>query len=309
MEEKIVYTKYSDERKKGYAIQTAIVVTEKGKIVKKKAIFPEGKSHIKRMVENCQILTDIYGKEHVAQCLKFNDSEMYMEYVEGERLSEVLERFLIRHEYDEYGSMIDRYIAFLKKSCSEDAKKYNLTEPDVSSTERVSNIDMIFDNVILRDNEFVIIDYEWLVPKIDYRIVLSRALSIFYIRASREEYIEKTNEKLRDEYEGIDSNYCEKVNNNLVNVVMNNLFDKYRKIISQSSAVTPLELQNLREKVKETISACEEKDKVIHNKEYIINKLEVITQRQSAELSEIKATRGYKFLENIRVLRDRFMNN
>ena len=302
MEEKIVYTKYSDERKKEYAIQTSIVVTENGKMVKKKAIFPEGKSHIKRMVENCQILTDIYGKEHVAQCLESSDAEMYMKYVEGERLSEVLERFLIRHEYDKYESMIDRYIAFLKMSCLEDAKEYNLTETDLSSTERLSNIDMIFDNVILRDNEFVIIDYEWLVPKIDYRIVLSRALSLFYIRANNGKYIEKVNKKISDEHEGVEKDYCEKVNNNLVNVVMNNVLDKYRKIISQQSVVTHLELQSLKEKIKQIISACEEKDEVI-------NKLELTIQRQSTELLEIKATRGYKLLENIRGLREWFINN
>ena len=227
MKGKMIYTKYSDERKKEYAVQTSIVVTEIGKIVKKKAVFPEGKSHIKRMAENCQILTDIYGKEHVAQCLEYTDEEMCMEYVEGNLLSEVLERFLTRHEYDNYESMLGRYIAFLKKSCLDDEGEYIFKENDLLSAERLSNIDMIFDNIILRDNEFVIIDYEWLVPKIDYKIILYRALSVFYIRAKHRPDIER----IKGGYKFFKRMDYEKINEQFVTNVADKMLFKYKREI------------------------------------------------------------------------------
>lgn len=243
MKGKIIYTKYSDERKKEYAVQTTIVITEFGKIVKKKAIFSEGKSHIKRMAENCQILTAIYGKEHVAQCLDYSDEEVCMEYVEGELLSKVLERFLTRHEYDDYEYMLGRYIAFLKKSCIDDKSEYVFEENDLLSTDRLSNIDMIFDNIILRDNEFVIIDYEWLVPKIDYKIVLYRVLSLFYLRAKNRQDIKRMNEK----YELFKRGDYEKINEKFVADVMDEILSKYKKEVWQPSIVNSLELQKLKE--------------------------------------------------------------
>lgn len=307
MEEKTIYIKYSDDRKKEYAIQTAIVIAKNGKMVKKKAIFPEGKSHIKRMVENFHILTGIYGKEHVAQCLKYSDTEMYMEYIEGERLSEVLEMFLERNEHDKFESMLGKYIVFLKDSCSEDKMEYHLEEKDLSSIERVSNIDMIFDNIILRNDEFVIIDYEWLLPKIDYRIVLSRALSIFSIRASNCRGIEKAN--LQDRNDVFDWVACKEISESIVNVVIESALNKYKKMITIPAIVDPVEVQALKDKIKETSFACEKKEKIIQEKDEVLEDLEKNIRRQSEELKAIKETRGYKVLENIRALRKKYINN
>ena len=119
MKEKCIYTKFAPERNKQFAVQTSIVVCDGIKYVKKTAMYSEAEQHIKAMVENCNILTDIYGKDCVAQCIHSTSSEMYMEYVSGETLSVILENLLSEKQYDEFYDLINKYVLFIKKSCSD----------------------------------------------------------------------------------------------------------------------------------------------------------------------------------------------
>lgn len=234
MKEKCIYTKFAPERNKQFAVQTSIVVCDGIKYVKKTAMYSEAEQHIKAMVENCNILTDIYGKDCVAQCIHSTSSEMYMEYVSGETLSVILENLLSEKQYDEFYDLVNKYVLFIKKSCSDFCDLNNEYNFDFMSPNRITNIDFIFDNIIVRNGEFVIIDYEWLVSKIDYKYVLYRAVNIFslrskdYIKRNILSYIEKKYKLLEySSHKGLDEM--------IYFHVFNDLLEKYRKNITTFS--------------------------------------------------------------------------
>ena len=231
MKEKCIYTKFAPERNKQFAVQTSIVVCDGIKYVKKTAMYSEAEQHIKAMVENCNILTDIYGKDCVAQCIHSTSSEMYMEYVSGETLSVILENLLSEKQYDEFYDLVNKYVLFIKKSCSDFCDLNNEYNFDFMSPNRITNIDFIFDNIIVRDDKFVIIDYEWLVTKIDYKYVLYRALNTFLVR---KKYDTGHNifQRVEDEYELNECSTYKMLDEKIYYYVLNDLLHEYRKSIT-----------------------------------------------------------------------------
>lgn len=284
VDDKVIYVKYSDERKKEYAIQTAIIIRGGKKLVRKKAIYPEGNAHIKQMVENCHILTEMYGKNRVAQCQNYTDKELYMEYVEGETLSTVLNRMIERKEYENFENMLKQYIDFLKISCL-DNEENKIIGNDLKSPLRKCNIDLIFDNIIVRNDVFVIIDYEWLLANVDYRVVLSRAISVFEVRSSRanECYMIKKY-KIRND----DANA--KIVENLMRNVLEIKKDRYNKLVYCPAIMNPEEVKMIMDENEVLI------EEIMKMREDIIKVRE--------ELKNIKSTRGYRLLEKIRTMRD-----
>lgn len=228
MKEKCIYTKFAPERNKQFAVQTSIVVCDGIKYVKKTAMYSEAEQHIKAMVENCNILTDIYGKDCVAQCIHSTSSEMYMEYVSGETLSVILENLLSEKQYDEFYDLVNKYVLFIKKSCSDFCDFNNEYNFDFMSPNRITNIDFIFDNIIVRDDKFVIIDYEWLVTKIDYKYVLYRALDTFRLR-SKDNMIMNWIWTFLKEFSEVEINRYKKANTLIYLHVSDNLLQRYSK--------------------------------------------------------------------------------
>lgn len=231
--EKIIYTKFSSERKKEFAIQTSIVEIDGVKYSRKKAMYPEAKIHIKRIVENCDVLTKIYGKKHVAQCVKVSDDEVYTEFIEGITLSKKIEESILSNNINLFYNYVDEYITFIKKSCLSNNNSIEMFEiSQLDSKKRCSNIDMIFDNIIVENNNWIIIDYEWLVPKIDYRFVLYRTINILLERNKirYEDIIYDIREKYIIQP---DPNYI-KWTNVFGEFIFDNYIQRYTKSISQN---------------------------------------------------------------------------
>lgn len=302
MVEKTIYTKYAVDRKKEFAVQTSILDLGNKRIVRKRALFPEANCHIKRMVENCKILTSIYGEDHVAQCLKYNDTEFDMEYINGERLSDILEQLIARHEIKKYESLLNRYIEFVKISSSDEVDVYSISKEDLSTNNRISNIDFIFDNIIVRNDDFVVIDYEWLVPKIDYRIVLFRALFIFELRAKNDRYLDEINKKLMSDHEMNSADYYKNINDDLIKIVADYRLDNYKKNIYE--AVISSHKESLM--LKQAMQACVDKDNIIQAMERDFQEKNNIIHALESDIQAIKSTRGFKFLEKMRAVRKLF---
>lgn len=273
--EKIIYTKFSSERKKEFAIQTSIVEIDGVKYSRKKAMYPEARRHIKRIAENCDILTKIYGKEHVAQCVKVSDDEVDTEYIDGITLSKKIEEFILYNNDDMLNDYINKYTDFLKKSCSVDEID-NLDEKiiQLDSSKRCTNIDLIFDNIIDKNGKWVIIDYEWLVPKLNYKFVLYRVLYTFEERNKyHEEILNAIRNKNSIEYR---KEYIECMNV-FYALVIDSFLGKYFKTITNENSI-------IRELKEENNNIKEE------------------NIRLKNDIIAIKSTRDYRLLEKIRKL-------
>lgn len=171
------YIHYAFARQKAYATRTEVYL---GGIpsVRKVALHEEAKTHIAKNVENCQILSRIYGKEHVAQAKLLDDGSLQMEYIEGESLAALTAKAV-----QEIGAQgFADYINFYCNTILRGTKLTDSVSFDVHAEERHIDMDLNLDNVIIRDGNFVIIDYEWLLPDVSALYLLWRVLSLFWLR-------------------------------------------------------------------------------------------------------------------------------
>ena len=90
----IVFTKYSAERSRAFAIRTDIIKENKDCLtVEKRALYPEGKAHIKNICHWYQLLQQEYKAEQFAAagCEETEDG-VRLEYLSGETLQERMEK-------------------------------------------------------------------------------------------------------------------------------------------------------------------------------------------------------------------------
>lgn len=222
MQEKIIYSKFASERKPEYAIRTDIVVQDKEKYVKKSPLYAAGREHIQAMQENYSILANIYGNSHIAKCKLNNENELYMEYIAGKTLSAILEECIKNRQVEKFWNLLDRYVNFIKEMSHEQKALSSIGVENFRSCKRISNIDMLFDNIIVRNGEFVIIDYEWLIPEAGYKNILYRAVELFFARSRLCDYENTKNEIFKkygislaeEKYEAMDKVLFSKVFNN-----------------------------------------------------------------------------------------------
>ena len=150
--------------------------------VYKKAISVEARPHLSRILENEAKLVCQYGRRHVAHSWRVNDDTIATEYVEGERFDQLVER-----AWQEQGvEGVSGYLDFYCRNLLRGGPDMGLKTPDVTDRARCYDLDLNFDNIIVRDGDFVILDYEWLARNISAKFVLWRALCDFTSDMSRQ---------------------------------------------------------------------------------------------------------------------------
>ena len=99
---KVLYTKYSNERKPEYRIATSIVEEDGRRVVKKKALCECGSDHLNYM---CNIKQDLlklvkgYGW-NVADCRMIDQSTVEMEYINGVTLEHCLDEYVKNKKFE-----------------------------------------------------------------------------------------------------------------------------------------------------------------------------------------------------------------
>ena len=276
----IKYIKFSNERKKQYRIETSILEINGKNVIQKKAMNRDALKHILDIEENCRILSDMYGKEHVVKCQKISENIIWMEYIEAKSLSMVLITLLKNKMFKQFYVLLDKYIFFILKNYKiyED---FSLNE--INGIKRKYNLDLTFDNIFLKNDKFIITDYEWLVDKVDKNFVLYRALNGFCLRNSniisdilRKSLLKKYGLKEKEIY------YMEKEKLFLSEVLDYNS-ERYKK------------------KINNVFEIIENKNKEIENKNKEIENI-------SKEIENIKLSRGYKVLKKYYSFRDRILS-
>lgn len=167
----IIYSKFSNDRKKEYSLITKILSKEGSLFVAKEALDEASLHHVQGLVEIQKGLESQYeGSDfYIPQCRKTSRG-IEMEYVEGKTFEEHFDHLL-----EEQGEKkcADEILEFLQELFPyEQNKNFKMTKefmqvfgdvelPDGLHSFSWSDIDLIFPNIILSEKGKALIDYEW----------------------------------------------------------------------------------------------------------------------------------------------------
>jgi len=190
---KILYVKTNNQRSKFYQVRT-IIYEEKGKrFIKKEAARRESIAHLKQMKANYESLkkTIINPDIKLAKIIDESDNSLTFEFIDG-----VSAEQLFNNAIKEGEDSVSKFLLTFQNTLENGFKTElfnNISQKEfvhlfgnVNTSklknrvcfENISNIDLIFSNIIYKDSIMYIVDYEWVyncsVP-IDY--VIFRAVN------------------------------------------------------------------------------------------------------------------------------------
>ncbi len=173
--ERLVYTKYSTDRDKRFAIRTDRTIEESGReAIKKVALFDEGISHLEHMVLASNKLGERYKDEIKIAKSTLEGNVLSNEFVAGKSYYHKYDELLLDKDIDGLKEEFEKYKSKIYYSGNE-LEEFIVTPDFVKvfgehkeletrkfmSTD-VTDIDMIFENIIVSESgQWQLIDYEW----------------------------------------------------------------------------------------------------------------------------------------------------
>lgn len=171
-EEELIYKKFSLKRGDNYKITTKIFKKDGDIKVIKEPANTKSINHIINIKKYEQILNDQY-KNTVLELNKceIKNNSIEFEYIDGKNLEEILDEYYKENNIFKIKKIAEYYIDILKNNISKNNKFYYTEEfkeifgdiklnKDYYAAE-INNIDLIFSNIIIKNNKWNIIDYEW----------------------------------------------------------------------------------------------------------------------------------------------------
>lgn len=164
-----------------YQLRTEIhrAPSPSGLVVKKIARTPAARQHLHAMVENCKIFSEIYGAEHVAQMKLVTDDVAEMEFIDGITFENYLCRALETEGPEVFVDVLKFYFVNILRGDNDD-KNFPDAVIDFHAPNRRHEYDLTFRNIVIRDGNFVLFDYEFLLPTLPKKFVAWRAFKYFY---------------------------------------------------------------------------------------------------------------------------------
>ena len=162
----IIFTKYSNDRRPEHAIRTDIKETDGVKTVVKAAADPRAQAHISGLAESYKGLSKLFAHtKFVPNHCEAQDGYCTFEFLQGEMLEEQMDNLLGRP--DELAAALRGYFDELIYSADTEfvrTDEYVKVFGDITTSDKrafsVANIDMVLNNIIVRDG-WNVIDYEW----------------------------------------------------------------------------------------------------------------------------------------------------
>jgi len=208
---KILYVKNNSERSKKFQLRTIVFEENGKKYIKKQAITKESITHLMQMKENYKNLTEaiINPKLKLAKIIDESENSLTFEFIEGESLEHKFND-AIKINQDAQEEILNEYITLVKHSFKTiSSNETTLTtrehktlfrDLDLSPLKNeicfdsVSNIDLIFSNIIYKDDYIYLIDYEWAFNiSIPINYVIHRTLSMLPAITDYSQYISNHN--------------------------------------------------------------------------------------------------------------------
>ena len=200
---KIIFSKYSNDRDRRFAIRTDIVQKgdseQSGKMVEKHAMFPEGREHLERQGRYYRDYSDKYNEEGIKLAeVHMDDTDngdivLQYQFIDGESVSDKIDRYIDSGCNDEAVNILLDFCDMIRKLYSTDIWKsseqfenvfgrveFNGVEQQNIKGCSFADIDLVPENVIVAGGMGYITDYEWIfnfsIP-VDY--VVYRAIRTY----------------------------------------------------------------------------------------------------------------------------------
>ena len=172
---RVLYIKNNSERNKRFQLRTTIFKEKGKKFVTKEAITKEATAHIENMYSGYKLLQKniINPKLKIVPTKRVNKKKLIFDFIKGESF----EAKIKRASKEALKELINEYKELIKKSFKTttfDHKKmvnsnfkqlfgdYDFSELDgLVCFDNFSNLDLIFSNLIYKDDTIYMIDYEW----------------------------------------------------------------------------------------------------------------------------------------------------
>lgn len=188
--DRLIYSKFSNERNSKYAIETSIVENDGARLVCKKPLYEEGKQHFENMKTAYWGLATMFPKGELAiQPYEKASDGLRFPYVEGTDMESLLHDTYNSQGYEAVLRRIKEYFDMIKKySSTEMFEKTNefvqmfgdFNFPQETKCGKFNNLDYGFANVIVSENRQTLIDYEWTMDfPIPLEFLLYRALHYY----------------------------------------------------------------------------------------------------------------------------------
>ena len=175
---KILYVKINSERARQFQLKTVVFEENGKKFVKKQAMHTDAIPHLKKMKENYTKLSNavIDSRIKLVPIVAESDDSLTFEFIEGISLEKQYNHAK-KKTPKTADTLIEAYTKLVKngfktsvfdsKMMVTDAFKATLGDFDYTvfdgelCFDGISNIDLIFSNIIFKDEEIYLIDYEW----------------------------------------------------------------------------------------------------------------------------------------------------
>ncbi|MDO4338125.1 MAG: hypothetical protein Q4C91_08580 [Eubacteriales bacterium] len=188
----VIFSKYSNERSRSFAVRTDILKENDGRFVRKTALYPEGRAHVENLYRWYQELGRIYeAAPFVCNRCEKEEGSVRLEYLEGETLEEALDGLLEKGMKDlaaqrlrEYLRKIELVYSRAAFTVTEEFQKVfgKVTEEELPgdlTCAPVTNIDMVCQNLVFTEVPTVL-DYEWTFAfPVPCRYVLYRVIHYY----------------------------------------------------------------------------------------------------------------------------------
>ena len=176
----MAYTKYSNDRNEDKAIKTEMVIENGVKKIRKHAVSKESAEHVRGIYTSYEKLSSRYqgSKLEINKC-KLVDGELpfvELEYVEGITLAEIMDSYLQKKDMDGFKELFKEYVNRIS----------------YGEEKNVADYDMIFANIIVKDDKWTVIDYEWtFYEKVETKEIAFRSLYCYLLENAKRNVCDK----------------------------------------------------------------------------------------------------------------------
>ena len=176
----VAYSKYSNDRSADKAIKTEIVIENGVKKFRKYAASEKSAEHIRNIYTSYQLLSKRYegSKLEMNRCELVDGPIPYveLEYIEGITLAEILDGYLQRKDEEGFKNLFKEYVERI--SYGEEMA--------------VADYDMIFANILVNQDRWIVIDYEWtMAERIATKEIAFRSLYCYLLENGRRNQCDK----------------------------------------------------------------------------------------------------------------------
>lgn len=220
MSDRVIYSKFSDDRAKEFSIYTNILKKEDGSLFVKKYPADAGAmTHVRHIYDMGQELAECYDSEKLKVNPCFWDGDgVRFSFAEGDTLENRIDRLLFGGREEEAKALFMSFADFLLSLAEKDARAFQVTadfekvfgqvEENTKSQEeqiedieerkklllsslKLSNIDLIPANIMVSDH-WEMIDYEWTFEfPIPLQFILYRMIYLYLNSSTRRKPAEK----------------------------------------------------------------------------------------------------------------------